>query len=143
MDAATLPSNIAAQLWNRDVDVKITATFLWGVLYIVGTDPESGIPGLAGRQVYSLGRGSTPDLLLRYLLGTEGIDPEADLTIAYGLGQIELSQLLIAGRIDAAVLPEPFVTRTLSANEDIGVIAAQIVPFLNVRAELLKLFDRL
>ena len=33
-----LPSNVAAQLYNRDIPVQIAAVTLWGVLYVVGTD---------------------------------------------------------------------------------------------------------
>ena len=119
VDAATLPSNLAARLFNRGIELQVAATFIWGVLYMLGP-PGTELEDLAGGEVYSIGRGATPDLVLRYVLEQRDIDP---VTIRYGLGQVELSQLLIAGRVGVAVLPEPFVTRVLGETDERVVVA--------------------
>ena len=62
------------------------------------------------------GRGATPDLVFRYLLSLDGIEDE--VTLRYGFSQVEIAQLLISGRVDYAVLPEPFVTRVVEATAD-------------------------
>lgn len=119
VDAATLPSNAVAQLAGRGAAVEIAATFIWGVLYVVGP-ARADLAELTG-PVHSIGRGASPDLVLRYVLEAEGLDGRID--VAYGYAQVELAQLLIAGRVAAGVLPEPFVTRVLNANEDLGIVA--------------------
>ena len=121
LDGATIPSNVAAQLYNRGVPIEVSATFLWGVLYLVGSDEIESIDDLAGRAVHSPGRGATPDLVLRYLLEEHNLDGQVE--VVYGFDQVEISQLLIGNRIDAAVLPEPFVTRVLGQSDTSHVIS--------------------
>jgi len=119
VDAATLPSNAAAQLAGRGAPVEIASTFIWGVLYVVGP-AGARLDDLSG-PVHSIGRGASPDIVFRYILEEEGLD-EA-ITVEYGYAQVELSQLLIASRVNAGVLPEPFVTRVLAENPDLGIVA--------------------
>ncbi len=119
VDAATLPSNAAAQLSGRGVPIEVGATFIWGVLYVVG--PRDLSLGELRGPVHSLGRGATPDIVLRYVLEQEGLADR--IRVEYGFGQVELAQLLIAGRVVAGVLPEPFVTRVIRLNPEVGIIA--------------------
>ncbi|MFP4329437.1 MAG: ABC transporter substrate-binding protein [Spirochaetaceae bacterium] len=122
-DLVALPTNLAAQLYNRDADVAVAGTNLWGLMYLVG--PEDGprsFSDLAGRTVYTIGRGATPDVLLRYFLAREGLDPDGDLTIDYSYGQVELSQLAASGEIDLVLLPEPFVTQVTQRNPDMRIL---------------------
>ncbi|MFW5743811.1 MAG: ABC transporter substrate-binding protein [Spirochaetota bacterium] len=119
IDAATLPSNAAAQLAGRGAPVQVASTFIWGVLYVVGPAGDA-LEDLDG-EVYSIGRGASPDVVFRYVLEQEGLAGQVD--VAYGYAQVELSQLLIAGRVQAGVLPEPFVTRVLAENAELGIVA--------------------
>lgn len=119
VDAATLPSNAAAQLAGRGAPVEVASTFIWGVLYVVGPSGAT-LDGLDG-QVHSIGRGASPDVVFRYVLEQEGLADRIE--VAYGYAQVELSQLLIAGRVEAGVLPEPFVTRVLAENGDLSIVA--------------------
>jgi NitT/TauT family transport system substrate-binding protein len=122
-DLVTLPTNVAAQLFNRGANVAVAGTNLWGVMYLVG--PEEGPESweeLRGHTVYSLARGATPDVLFRYLLEEQGVDPENDLTIDYSYGHVELAQLAASGRVELAVLPEPFVTQVTMRNPKMRVL---------------------
>lgn len=121
VDAATIPSNLAAQLYNRGVDIEVACTFIWGVLYVVGPQGSDGLSALSNGEVYAPGRGATPDLVLRYLLDRQGLSDS--VTVRYGFSQVEIAQLLISGQIDYAVLPEPFVTRVLRAASARAVVA--------------------
>ena len=121
LDGATIPSNVAAQLWNRGIPIQVSATFLWGVLYVIGSTDIDTLGDLASGSVHSPGRGATPDIVLRYLLDGSGLGESVE--VVYGFDQVELAQLLIAGRISAAILPEPFATRVLMDSEANHVIA--------------------
>jgi NitT/TauT family transport system substrate-binding protein len=119
VDAATLPSNAAAVLSARGQSIQVAATFLWGVLYVVGPRGEA-LESIRG-EVETVGRGATPDFVFRFVLAEEGLADQ--ITPSYGFAQVELSQLLIAGRERYGVLPEPFVSRVLRENRDLGVVA--------------------
>ena len=121
-DVGMLPSNVVAQLANRGIPVQIAAVTLWGVLYVVGPDDGvRAVEDLSGRVVHAVGRGATPDIVLRHLLSEAGMDAETDVDLRFQYSPVELTQLVIAGEIDRAVLPEPFVTQALSRRNDLAV----------------------
>lgn len=122
-DIGMLPSNVAAQLYNRGVPIRISAVTLWGVLYVVGTDDAIGDwEALRGRTVESIARGATPDILLRHLLAENGVDPEVDVNLNYQFAPAELAQMVAGGQVDLAVLPEPFVTQVMSRRDDLSIL---------------------
>lgn len=123
IDIATVPTNAAAIVYNKGLDYRLAATTIWGVMYGVGTDASIGtIADLKGKDVYSVGKGVTPDVVARYLLQEEGIDPETEVQFQYGTPPTELAQLMVAGKVDLAILPEPFVTMVTMQNQDMKVL---------------------
>lgn len=76
---------------------------------------------LKSKKINVTSKGSTPDIALRYLLEKNGIDPLSDLTLDYTLEQVELSQLMIAGKANIAILPEPFVTMITKKNPSVTI----------------------
>jgi NitT/TauT family transport system substrate-binding protein len=119
IDMATLPTNVAAKLFNKGIDIKIVAIVGYGVLYLVYQDIEfDDWNDLSGNTINVTSKGSTPDVILRLLLESKGLKPEKDIQIDYSQEQTELSQLFIAGKVTLAVLPEPFVTMVLSKNDN-------------------------
>jgi NitT/TauT family transport system substrate-binding protein len=122
VSVGTLPSNVAAQLYNRGIPVQIAAVTLWGLLYVVGTDESiEEWTDLRGRSVQAIARGAGPDIMLRHILNQNGIDPDSDVELDYRYGHLELAQMLIAGEVETAVLPEPFVTQVLSRGDGVGI----------------------
>ncbi len=122
IDVGMLPSNVAAQLYNRGIPVQIGAVTLWGLLYIVSSDETiTDWTDLAGHTVHAISRGAGPDIMLRHILDANGIDPDRDVTLDYRLGHVELAQMVAAGEVDTAVLPEPFVTQALSRRNDLSI----------------------
>lgn len=121
-DIAALPTNLAAVLYNKGINLRLLAITNWGVNYLIGRDASVRTwNDLHGKEVAATAQGATPDILFRFMLEAHGLDPEADLRIRYYSTPIELAQLFIAGRIDLAVLPEPWVTQVLmkEANTEI------------------------
>lgn len=128
VDIAALPSNVAAKVYNGGAPYQLAAINTLGVLYLVSRDDEvAGWADLQGREIGNIGRGANPDFIFRYLLQQNGLDPEEDVSLRF-YNHTELAQLLIAGRQDVAVLPEPFVTRVVNAAPDAEVV-------LNMQAE--------
>jgi NitT/TauT family transport system substrate-binding protein len=62
------------------------------------------------------GQGATPEFLLRTVLPKAGIDPATDLRLIFSMPYPEIAASIVAGRIDIAVLPEPFATLALKGN---------------------------
>ena len=123
LDIAMIPCNLASVLYNNTQGgVRIMAINTLGVLYVVESGEEiQSVADLAGKTVYSTGKGTTPEFALNYILAQNGLDPEKDLTIEY---KSEAAEVLAALTNDAAaigVLPQPYVTVALSQDEDLRV----------------------
>lgn len=122
-DIAAVPTNLASILYNRGIPVQLAAITNWGVMYVVGRDATiTTWADLKGKEIGVTGKGSTPDLLFRYLLQANGIDPERDVQIRYYASPAELAQLVIADKVHLATLPEPWVTEALSRNAALRVL---------------------
>lgn len=112
LDAAVLPFNLAVKLGNAGQPIRIAAVTGTGMLSMVTADPEvHDLKDLAGREVYVAGQGSTPDIVFRRLI--QGIEPAP--VPNFSLPQAEIASALVAGRIQIAVLPEPFATMAVLA----------------------------
>lgn len=123
VDLATLPTNLAAILYNKGMPYQLAAISSWGVNYVVSNGVVvNSLADLKGKKVYVFGKGTTPDVVLRYVLSRNGIDAAKDVELDYTLGQVELAQSLIAGRVSLAVLPEPWVTQALKGNPKVKMV---------------------
>lgn len=121
-DFATLPTNTAAIIYNKSGNYQVAGISTWGMLYVVTNGIEiNGWSDFEGQKVFPFAQGSTPDILFKYLLKQNGLDPENDVTFDYSIQQAELAQALAAGEVSIAVLPEPFVTATTMKNSDIQI----------------------
>jgi len=123
---AVLPTNVAAKLYNKGVNIKLIAVVGGGVIYLVSDKNQNIKKGkwedLKGKKINIISKGSTPDVVFRYLADKNGIDTESDITCDYSFDQVELSQLLIAGKQNTGILPEPFVTGALEANDSLEIV---------------------
>ncbi|MBO8160997.1 MAG: ABC transporter substrate-binding protein [Thermosipho sp. (in: Bacteria)] len=108
---AVLPITTAANLYIKGIDIKLIGVHEWKVFYLVTKENNfEGLKSLKGKTVYSAhGRGQTVDVLLRYLLVLNGLEPDKDVQFVYAPPQ-EIVALFKAGKIDYAAIPEPFVS---------------------------------
>lgn len=122
-DIAAVPANLASVLYNRtEGGIKVCAINTLGVLYIVDTtDSIKSIEDLRGKTLYSVGKGTTPEFALNYVLTKNNIIPEIDINIEYRSEATELATLLAAGEAEYAMLPEPYVTTVLAQNENLRI----------------------
>jgi NitT/TauT family transport system substrate-binding protein len=128
LDIAALPTNVAANLYAKGVPVKTAAVVGEGMLLFLTTDKTiTELSDLQDRKISIPGSGSTPDQMTKILVSALGFDYESDVQLDYSIASpAQLAQMMIAGKLDLAVLPEPFVTMVLNANE-------QAVPWLDVQ----------
>lgn len=122
IDIAVVPTNLAATLYNRGADYKLVSSNVWGVLYIVGNEEMDSWEALRGKEIYTMGRGLTPDIFFRYLLSSNGIDPETDVTLTYMGEATELASAFIAGKSSISVIPEPALSNVMIKKEDTKIL---------------------
>lgn len=123
VDIAALPTNVAANLYNKGSGYKLLAVNTWGNLYVISNDVDiSSWTDFKGKTVNSIGVGATPDLVFRSLLKANGLAVDTDLTIDYSMAQVELSNALVAGKVSLGILPEPLVTSTLARNPNLKIV---------------------
>ncbi len=123
IDIAALPANLAAILYGRtEGELQVLAVNTLGVLYIAerGESIQS-VADLAGKTIYSAGKGSTPEFALNYILKSNGLTPGKDVTIEYKSEHSECLAALMNDASAAAMLPQPFITTALSQAEDMRV----------------------
>ena len=119
IEMATIPTNMAAKLYNKGVNYQLAAMNTWGVMYVItnGVNINSWAD-LKGKQVDTAAQGAASDVVFRYLLNKNGINPDKDLTLKYIPSPVEQAQLAIAGNSKITVLPEPWVSTVLGKNKD-------------------------
>lgn len=121
-DIAIVPSNLAAQAFNKNLSYKVIGTSTWGSMYLTSTEDIITFEDLKGKEIYTFGRGLTPDLVLRYVLSKNGIDPNTDLTITYLNSASELGPAFLSGKTNLALLPEPLLSVVMAKKEDAKII---------------------
>lgn len=113
MQAVIVPTNVAANLYNRGLGVQLLNVMTRGLLYVVATQEVSAIKSLAGKKIAVPFRNDMPDFIFRRLLASAGLQPGADLAVEYAGTPPEAAQMLLAGRVDAALLAEPAATAAI------------------------------
>lgn len=122
IDIAAIPTNAAASLYNKtNGGVRVAALNTAGVLYILENGKTvSTVADLKGKTIYTVGQGSNPEYVLRYILSENGIDPDKDVEIVF-MDSAELTTRAAAGGIGICMLPVPAVTTVLIKNPDIRI----------------------
>jgi NitT/TauT family transport system substrate-binding protein len=105
-----------SQGWENRLDgspIVMLDTGVWAVASLVGKDPSiRSFADLKGKKLALPFPGAPLDFQTRAILAHEGLDPERDLTISYG-AFAQSVPLLLAGKLDAAALPEPLATNVV------------------------------
>ena len=120
-DIVACPLNLASVLYKKtNGGVKMIAINTLGVLSILENgETVKTVEDLRGKKIGATGQGATPEYILNYILTSNGIDPEKDVEITYYQEHAELATMLLEGKVDIAMLPEPNVTTVLTKNPNI------------------------
>ena len=124
LDMAAIPANLAAVLYQKtEGQLQGAAVNTLGVLYVVTKDETvQSVADLAGKTIYSTGKGTTPEYVLNYILSENGIDPQTDVTVEYKSEATEVLATMQAAEQGAiAVLPQPYVTAAQAQVEGLTV----------------------
>lgn len=119
---AAVPTNLAAVLYNKtEGAVILGAVNTMGTLSIVAdkSEPISGIADLKGKTILATGQGSTPEVVLNYLLKENNLIPNEDVIIEWLPEHAEAAAKLASGEGKIALLPQPFATTALAKNSNL------------------------
>ncbi|QQO07987.1 ABC transporter substrate-binding protein [Breznakiella homolactica] len=118
-----LPPNVAAKIASAGKPVQVAAVVGTGMLSLLTADPSvQSVEDFKGKTVEVAGQGATPDYVFRRILISRGMNPDRDLRLGYSLAYPEIAQSLIAGRVENALLPEPFATMARSGKPNLRVV---------------------
>ena len=125
VDIGFLPPNVAAKAYNTSGGTVVALAVSGNTAVSLITKDKSikSLSDLSGKTVYVAGQGATPDIIFRYVLHSSGLDVGEGVdkvSLSYSIPNAQLAPALLSGRIDCAVVPEPFTTVATAA--DAGVI---------------------
>ncbi|MBW9091863.1 ABC transporter substrate-binding protein [Rhizobium wenxiniae] len=112
MQAVVMPVTAAANLNTRGFGVKLANVMTNGLLYVISTNAEiRSISDLIGREITVPFPNDTPELVFDAVLAHHGL---ADKVKVNRSGSpVEAIQLLLSGRIETALVPEPAATAAM------------------------------
>ena len=121
-DIAIVPSNFSAQLYNKKLGYKILGTIGWGSFYVVSRDNINSLEELKEKEVYTFGKGLTPDLIFQSILEKKGINKNS-IKINYLSSGNEVASLYLGKKVDTIVIPEPMLSKVLSKSPTSTIVA--------------------
>jgi NitT/TauT family transport system substrate-binding protein len=114
MPLVIMPTAAAANLHNRGLGLRLVNVMTNGLLFVIAADPAlTGFPALKGRRLAVPFRNDTPEFVVRRFLRHHGLEAGRDLQVDTTGTPIEAIQLVLAGRMDAALVPEPAATAAI------------------------------
>jgi len=123
IDIAALPANLASVLYNRtEGEIRVLAVNTLGVMYIAERGSSiASVQDLAGKTIYTAGKGSVPEYALNYILTANGLIPGEDVQIEFKAEHSECLSALLSDESAAAMLPQPFITTAMTKAQDMRV----------------------
>ena len=138
VDFVAMPTNVAANLYNRGVRLQLVNVSTWGVLWMVSR--EANLKTLAdfkGKEILMPFRADMPDIVFQVLAEKQGLDVKRDFTLRYVGSPLDAMQMLITRRADHALLAEPAVSVALRKTKSfpVSVIAPELYRSANLQEE--------
>ncbi|WP_276807822.1 ABC transporter substrate-binding protein [Castellaniella defragrans] len=121
-DFMAMPSNVAANLYNQGVPLRLLNVSTWGMLWLVTRDASRRtLEDFRGQEIAMPFRADMPDILFGLLATRLGLDPKRDFSLRHVPTPFDAIQLLLTRRVDHALLPEPAVSMALRKSDSFPV----------------------
>jgi len=113
-DFIAVPTNVAANLYNKGVNIKLLNVSIWGILGMITRDKEKKtLADFKGCDIAMPFRADMPDIVFEEIVKKQGFDPKKDFNLKYVGSPIDAMQMLILRRVDHALLAEPAISMAL------------------------------
>lgn len=117
------PLTVVSIMYNKGLDVTLTNVNTWDITSIVSKNKDvKSFEDLKGKTIYVPIKTSTPDLYTQYFLNHAGLQKDKDFNIVYLNNRPELINMLLADKIEFAVLGEPDVTGISMRDKNVASI---------------------
>lgn len=140
-----MPSNVAANLYNRNIAVRPVNISTWGILYILSRDKnKTRLADFKNQEIAVPFRGDMPDIVLQILAKAQGFDVQRDFKFRYVATPFDALQLLLTRRVDNVLLPEPAVSMALrkAGSYPLKIIAPTLFRSVSLQKEWGNIFKR-
>lgn len=111
-DAAILPLSLAWKLWQKNSSYQCAAICGWGGLFLLSASDDEDIFSLLKKYpLYIPAKASTPDIVMRAWLSYQEKQNKLStdkIQLKYSLSPPEIHAVLASGKIQLAILPQPF-----------------------------------
>ncbi len=109
-----IPTNVAANLYNKGVDIKLLNVTTWGILGMITRDKsKKTLADFKGCDIAMPFRADMPDIVFEEIVKKQGLNPKKDFNLKYVGSPIDAMQMLILRRVDHALLAEPAISMAL------------------------------
>lgn len=145
VDFIAMPSNVAANLYNRGVKLQLINVSTWGVLWLVSRDKSlKTLADFQGKEVLMPFRADMPDIVFQTLADKAGLDPKKNFRLRYVGTPLDAMQLLIARQADHALLSEPAVSMALRKTKSfpVSLVAPDLYRTVDLQQEWGRLLKR-
>jgi len=143
-DFLAMPSNVAANLYNRGAPVRLVNISTWGILWMVSRGkPRGTLADFKGQEIAMPFRGDMPDVVFGLLAAKQGLST-ADFVLRYVASPLDAMQLLLMRRVDHALLAEPAISMALrrSGSFPLKLVAPELSRSLSLQKEWGRLYAR-
>ncbi|MBW7902551.1 MAG: ABC transporter substrate-binding protein [Rhodocyclaceae bacterium] len=145
VDFIAMPTNVAANLYNRGVKLQLVNVSTWGVLWLVSRDKSlKTLADFQGKEVLMPFRADMPDIVFQTLADKAGLDPKKNFRLRYVGTPLDAMQLLIARQADHALLSEPAVSMALRKTKSfpVSLVAPDLYRAVDLQQEWGRLLQR-
>lgn len=144
IDFVAVPTNVAANLYNKNIDIKLLNVSIWGILSIITRDKnKKSLKDFRGSEIAIPFRGDMPDIVFKEIVKAQGMDPKKDFKLIYLSAPSDAMQMLITRRVDHALLAEPITSMALRKTKSfpISLISPDLYRSVDIQKEWGKTFN--
>ncbi len=133
-----IPTNVAANLYNKKEPIRLINIPVWGILEIVSRDKNiKTIADLKNQEIIVPFRSDMPDIVLRAIMKKSGFNPNKDFKIKYVPTPPDAMQMMITRRADNVLLAEPATSMAMrkTGSFPVKLIAPELHRTINLQDE--------
>lgn len=138
-----IPTNVAANLYNKKEPIRLLSVPVWGILEIITREKNiKSIADLKGKEIVVPFRADMPDIVLQALIKKSGLDSKKDFSLRYVPNPPDAMQMLILRRADNVLLAEPATSMAMrkTGSFPLKLIAPEIYRSVNLQKEWGRLY---